>query len=89
MNRKSFRADIIATFKLLGIQEHRRQIELFVACRNKIIHEGRFRCQAEPERVAAELDAPKNPSEEYDFLASFVDVVILQLFGLQSTLASR
>lgn len=89
LNRKSFRADIVATFRLLGIQESQRNIELFVSCRNKIIHEGRFRCQAESESVASETDAPKKPSEEYLFLASFVDRAILQVFGLQEYLGSR
>jgi hypothetical protein len=89
LNRKSFRSDIIATFKLLGVEESRRNIELFVSCRNKIIHEGRFRCQAEPEEVASETDAPQKPNDEYSFLASFVDRAILQVFGLKERLGSR
>jgi hypothetical protein len=87
LNRKSFRSDIVATFKRLGVDESKRNIELFVGCRNKIIHEGRFRCQAEPDVGSSEMDAPQTPSAEYSFLASFVDRAILQMFGLKEELS--
>jgi hypothetical protein len=57
-------------------------IELFVNCRNKLIHEGEFRCIAEPDAVAAERNAAKTPLAEYLFIAGFVDRVILQMCGV-------
>jgi len=88
LNRKSFRADIVATFRRFGVQESRCNIEIFVSSRNKLIHEGRFRCQAAPEDVASEQDAPQTASREYAFIASFVDRTILQIFGLQEHLVT-
>src|ERR1017187_416183 len=86
MNRPSFRSEINAAFKALGVRESRRNIELFVNSRNKLIHEGTFRCQSEPAIVAAESDAPQTPVDEHFFIASFVDRVIMQAVGLQTYL---
>ena len=83
LNERSFRSAIGATFKILGIKEDVRAIELFVQSRNKLIHEGMFRCQSEPEEVVAEMDAPKDPTAEYFFIASFVDRVIMKTVGLK------
>jgi hypothetical protein len=88
LNGRSFRSDILATFKILGVKEDNRAIELFVNSRNKLIHEGAFRCQSEPQLVALESDAPKSPIAEYVFIASFVDRVIMQTAGLQRYLST-
>ncbi|HYI96081.1 MAG TPA: hypothetical protein VEX68_21235 [Bryobacteraceae bacterium] len=84
LNRRSFRSDISAALKLLGAKESGRTIELFVESRNKLIHEGRFRCTSEP--LPLESDAPRTATDEYLFVAGFVDRVILQSFGLHDVL---
>jgi hypothetical protein len=87
LNRRSFRSDMNATFKQLYVKEASTDVERFIASRNKIIHEGTFRCNVDPEAVAADPDTPQNPTAEYFFLASFVDRVVMQIFGLQAHLA--
>lgn len=46
LNRKSFRSQINAAFSKLGIEEAPQSIELFIVSRNKLIHEGCFRCNS-------------------------------------------
>lgn len=87
LNRRSFRSQITKTFKTLRVNESARSVELFINSRNKLIHEGRFRCNSDLEAVEVEPDAPKDQVAEYLFIARFVDRVILQAFGLGSYLA--
>jgi len=86
LNRTSFRSEITAAFNKIGVKEDSRAIELFVISRNKLIHEGVFRCTSTPDAVKAEGDAPQDPTAEYLFIASFVDRVIMQAVGLRSYL---
>jgi hypothetical protein len=86
LNRTSFRSEITTAFKRIGVKEHSRAIELFVNSRNKLIHEGVFRCTSTPAAVKAEGDAPQDPVGEYLFIASFVDRVIMQAVGLHTYL---
>jgi len=81
LNRRSFGSDLAATFKHLNLTAPRRT-EQFVACRNKLIHEGTFRCSAEPATVTQDPSAPQTPTDEYLFIAGYVDSIIMQLFGV-------
>lgn len=82
INRKSFRSDLQFLLKRLDVNESRRQIELFAKSRNKLVHEGNFRCISEPDAVCGEPDAPQDPVEEFMFLAGFVDRVVMRIAGL-------
>jgi hypothetical protein len=79
LNRKSFRSDLSVTFKRLGMPRP-QYLDWFIESRNKLIHEGTFRCIADKATLPGE--APQNPTDEYLFIASFVDRVIMHVFGL-------
>ena len=85
LNRKSFRSQIRSTFKELHVTESERAVQLFIASRNKLIHEGCFRCECDRDAVQAEGDAPHDQFAEYLFIAGFVDRVIMQAVGLGSS----
>jgi hypothetical protein len=87
-NRKSFRSDLNAAFKRLGVHEVAADLDLVIRIRNKLIHEGRFLCEADPSVLQAFKDGK---TDEFLFLAAFVDRVVMQAFGLEQylTLADR
>jgi hypothetical protein len=56
-------------------------IKLFVACRNKLVHEGRFYCTAATRREIESCQPLASPLLEYMFLVNFLDRIFLKLLG--------
>jgi hypothetical protein len=56
-------------------------IRLFVTCRNKLVHEGRFYCRAATAEERAKCPPLASPVLEYMFLVNFLDRIFLKLLG--------
>jgi hypothetical protein len=54
-------------------------IKLFVECRNKLVHEGRFYCTAATSREIERCQPLASPLLEYMFLVNFLDRIFLKL----------
>lgn len=81
LNRRSFGHILKKLCKHIGLQAERREIELFIACRNSLVHTGRFYCKtATPEEQEICKPLPSE-EDEYFFLVSFLDRVLLKLLG--------
>lgn len=81
LNRTSFRHIVKALLAFAGLDVPKSELGLFIACRNCLVHVGRFYCQAATAEQRAQ-DAPlATPFEEYCFMISFLDRIFLKLFG--------
>lgn len=56
-------------------------IKLFVECRNKLVHEGRFYCTAATPQEIKRCQPLASPLLEYMFLVNFLDRIFLKLLG--------
>jgi hypothetical protein len=56
-------------------------IKLFVECRNKLVHEGRFYCTAATLREIKRCQPLASPLLECMFLVNFLDRIFLKLLG--------
>jgi hypothetical protein len=56
-------------------------IRLFVTCRNKLVHEGRFYCRAATDNERERRPPLASPVLEYMFLVNFLDRIFLKLLG--------
>lgn len=63
----------------LNLEMPERAIKLFVACRNKLVHEGAFYCKSATEEERARCQPLPNPWSEYAFLVSFLDRILLRI----------
>lgn len=81
VNRRSFNTELKRAFELANIAQSSEDIRIFVAIRNKLIHEGRFLTFADPKELARLPNGPKSVLEEFWFVLSFVDRTMLQLAG--------
>ena len=57
------------------------EIELFLKCRDYLVHTGRFYSQAATAEDRDEVPPSATPFEEFCFLISFLDRLYLKLFG--------
>lgn len=81
LNRRSFGELLREITKQLGLGADDQDIELFVRCRNKLIHEGRFHCEVASQTERKTCKPLSNATEEFFFLVSFLDRVFLRLLG--------
>lgn len=81
VNRRSFSAELKRCLERAGVAQTGDDIAVFVAIRNKLIHEGRFLSIADPKQLSRFPKGPKSALEEFQFVLSFVDRTMLQLAG--------
>jgi hypothetical protein len=56
-------------------------IRLFITCRNKLVHEGRFYCRAATSEERERCQPLASPLLEYMFLVNFLDRIFLKLLS--------
>lgn len=82
INRKSFRSELRSLLKDLSITIDNTSISLFIESRNKLVHEGRYLIEADPEGMCQRYSSgPKTYMYEYAFLVHFVDRVVIGAVG--------
>lgn len=80
LNRKSFRAILNKLCKEIKF-EAGEELELFVKCRNSLIHTGCFYCSRATEKEKCKYPALASKKDEWLFLTNFVDRIFLKLLG--------
>jgi|Deesub1362A_J573_1020465.scaffolds.fasta_scaffold11560_2 hypothetical protein len=81
LNRRSFRDLLEYPCKLVCLEVKERDIKLFVACRNKLVHIGRFYCTVAKPGERKKCKPLPSCAHEYLFLVNFLDKVFLKLLG--------
>jgi len=65
----------------INLSVSKQEIDLFVKCRNSLIHEGEFFCITAKLKQRKRFNALGTQTEEYLFLVNFLDRVFLKLLG--------
>jgi hypothetical protein len=81
LNRTGFRGVLKGLCRASGLSVPSSEIELFLKCRDYLVHTGRFYCQAGTPEERDEVPPSASPLEEFCFLISFLDRLYLKLFG--------
>jgi len=81
LNRRAFRYFIDKLCKQIGLKVEEREIKLFVACRDKLVHKGRFYYEAATEQEREKCPPLPSKTHEYFFLVNFLDRIFLKLLG--------
>jgi hypothetical protein len=80
LNRRSFRNHLRKIVRFLGASISATEQQLFIACRNKLVHECAFYCQAATESERKEIQPLETRWAEYSFLTHVLDRLFLALF---------
>lgn len=78
LNRRSFRSILLRLLKYLDLSVPDRELKLFIAARNKLVHEGCFYADCANDVERAELPPLATATAEYLFLVSFLDRLFLR-----------
>jgi hypothetical protein len=81
LNRTAFRRILKALCRHASLTVPSKEIELFILCRDYLVHTGQFYCQGGTAEEWAKYQPAASPLEEYCFMISFLDRVFLKLFG--------
>lgn len=81
LNRTSFRQVVRALLSLIALNVPTAEQGLFIACRNSLVHVGRFYCDSATGEQRARVRPLDTPFEEYCFMISFLDRIFLRIFG--------
>jgi hypothetical protein len=81
LNRTSFRQVVRVLLSLIALKVPTDEQGLFIACRNSLVHVGRFYCDAATADQKAKVRPLETPFEEYCFMISFLDRIFLKIFG--------
>ena len=82
LNRRSFRYFLKKLCETLEVNVSTEDLDLFVKCRNELVHKGRFYCST----VTIET---KDKVKEYGFLVNFLDRIFLKLLGYSGPYINR
>ena len=77
----SFKSVIEDLCDYIKFSASKQEIDLFVACRNSLIHEGKFYCETATPKQRNDCTPLNTQTEEYMFLVNFLDRVFLKLLG--------
>jgi len=81
LNRAAFRGIVKALCRHASLTVPSKEIELFILCRDYLVHTGQFYCQGGTAEEWADVPPAATPFEEFCFLISFLDRLYLKLFG--------
>lgn len=81
LNRTAFRALVKALCAFIGLKVPSQEVELFINCRDYLVHTGQFYCNAASAKDRKRVPPAATPFEEYCFMISFLDRIFLKLFG--------
>jgi hypothetical protein len=85
LNRRSFRRVIDKLCKHITLNVEEEKVRLFVACRDKLVHMGRFYCEAATEQERKDCPPLWSKTDEYYFLVNFLDRIFLRLLEYSGT----
>jgi hypothetical protein len=81
MNRRSFGSVLERFFDEIGFKISTAEMELFVRCRNSLIHRGRFYAQTATDENRRECPPKETMYDEYEFIITILDRAFLCLLG--------
>lgn len=81
LNRRSFAYALKNLFREIDLKVSLKEIELFIQCRNKLVHTGEFYCVGATAEERMKYPPHSSPAEEYYFLVNFLDQIFLRLLG--------
>ena len=81
LNRRSFAHIVRKLCKGIGLSHTEGELQLVIASRNALIHQGRFYCAVATAAERRECEPLASKFEEYLHLLHFVDRLYLKLFG--------
>jgi hypothetical protein len=79
--RATFGEVLEAMLQDVGVVASRTDVQLFVLCRNSLIHQGRFYVETATDEQRRIVPPRPDMLSEYFFLVSFLDRFMLRLFG--------
>jgi len=85
LNRRAFRYFIGKLCKQIGLKVEEKEIRLFVECRDKLVHKGRFYCEDATNEEREKCPPLPSETDEYFFLVNFLDRIFLKLLGYSGT----
>ena len=81
LNHRSFAYFLKKLCRHIDLRINEDHVRLFVQCRNKLVHYGRFYCAMANPEERNECNPLPSESHEYYFLVNFLDRVFLKLLG--------
>jgi len=81
MNRTPFKALISDFCKEINCEISEDQIQLFIKCRNKLVHTGNFYCRYATSKYKERYPQLKDETSEYLFLVNFINKLLLKSYG--------
>jgi hypothetical protein len=81
LNRRSFGSILGKLFQEINFQPSRKETDLFVRSRNKLVHAADFYCRAATSTERADCEPLSTPFEEYCFMVNFLDRIFLKLLN--------
>jgi hypothetical protein len=85
LNRRAFRYFIDKLCKQIRLNVEETEIKLFVECRDKLVHKGRFYFEAATQQERENCLPLPSKTHEYFFLVNFLDRIFLKLLGYSGT----
>lgn len=82
LNRRSFRYCLVKLCETLELNVSAQDLDLFVKCRNELIHKGRFHCSLVTNKTEDKV-------KEFGFLVTFMDRLFLKLLGYNGPCINR
>lgn len=89
LNRRNFAEVLNALFKYLNFHPAKNDLDLFIRCRNSLVHQGKFYCVTATEDDRQKCPPKDNVVEEYRFMVDFLDRIFLKLLGYQGPYISH
>ena len=80
LNRTSFRELLGCLCADIRLPVDRNDINLFIQCRNSLVHKGQFYCISATDKERKQCRPKQTEGAEYLFLVSFLDRIFLKLF---------
>jgi hypothetical protein len=81
LNRRAFEDVLTAFFNHIGLRVEAQDLDHFISSRNSLVHQVRFYSETATEDERKKVEPFHSLEEEYFFLVSFLDKVILKLLG--------
>jgi hypothetical protein len=81
INRKPFKVLISDFCKEINYEVNEDQIQIFVKCRDKLVHTGNFYCRSATSNDKEKYPQLKDEPSEYRFLVNFINKLLLKSYG--------
>ena len=81
LNRRSFADLLSGFFDEIGLCPSSADVQLFIQCRNKLVHTGEFYSVAATVEERVKCSPLSTPAAEYYFMVSLLDQIFLRLLG--------